>query len=35
MGRIDVHAHYIPPEYRAGLEAAGHSKPSGMPAIPQ
>ncbi|WP_157160293.1 amidohydrolase family protein [Cupriavidus sp. BIS7] len=34
MGRIDVHAHYIPPEYRAALEAAGHSKPSGMPAIP-
>ncbi|RZT36860.1 amidohydrolase family protein [Cupriavidus agavae] len=34
-GRIDVHAHYIPPGYRAALEAAGHGKPSGMPAIPQ
>lgn len=34
-GRIDVHAHYIPAEYRAALEAAGHGKPSGMPAIPR
>lgn len=33
--RIDVHAHYIPAEYRAALEAAGHGKPSGMPAIPR
>lgn len=33
--RIDVHAHYIPERYRAALEAAGHGKPSGMPAIPQ
>nr|WP_315594776.1 amidohydrolase family protein [uncultured Cupriavidus sp.] len=34
QGRIDVHAHYIPEQYRAALEAAGHGKPSGMPAIP-
>lgn len=33
-GRIDVHTHYIPDTYRAALEAAGHSKPSGMPGIP-
>ncbi|MBE8591937.1 amidohydrolase [Pseudomonas sp. MAFF 301449] len=33
-GRIDVHAHYIPDNYRQALEAAGHSKPSGMPGIP-
>lgn len=32
--RIDVHAHYIPDQYRTALEAAGHAKPSGMPAIP-
>ncbi|GJG94253.1 amidohydrolase family protein [Cupriavidus pauculus] len=34
-GRIDVHAHYIPDRYRTALEAAGQSKPSGMPAIPK
>lgn len=33
--RIDVHAHYIPERYRTALEAAGHGKPSGMPAIPE
>ncbi|HZZ10990.1 MAG TPA: amidohydrolase family protein [Paraburkholderia sp.] len=33
--RIDVHAHYLPERYRAALAAAGHSKPSGMPAIPE
>lgn len=33
--RIDVHHHYIPPAYRSALVAAGQSKPSGMPGIPQ
>jgi predicted TIM-barrel fold metal-dependent hydrolase len=33
--RIDVHAHFLPERYRAALAAAGHSKPSGMPAIPE
>lgn len=35
VGRIDVHAHYIPPGYREALLAAGHGKPSGMPGIPK
>jgi predicted TIM-barrel fold metal-dependent hydrolase len=34
VGRIDVHSHFVPEKYRAALVAAGHSKPSGMPAIP-
>ncbi|BDB28675.1 amidohydrolase (plasmid) [Cupriavidus sp. P-10] len=34
LRRIDVHAHYIPDQYRNALEAAGQGKPSGMPAIP-
>ncbi|WP_250514643.1 amidohydrolase family protein [Caballeronia sp. INDeC2] len=33
-GRIDVHAHFLPEHYRSALAAAGHSKPSGMPGIP-
>ncbi|OAT31591.1 2-amino-3-carboxymuconate 6-semialdehyde decarboxylase [Buttiauxella brennerae ATCC 51605] len=33
--RIDVHSHFLPERYRAALAAAGHSKPSGMPAIPE
>lgn len=32
--RIDVHAHFLPAGYRDALAAAGHSKPSGMPGIP-
>lgn len=32
--RIDVHAHYVPENYRSALVAAGHAKPSGMPGIP-
>jgi predicted TIM-barrel fold metal-dependent hydrolase len=35
MGRIDVHAHYLPERYREALLAAGHGKPSGMPGIPK
>jgi len=33
--RIDVHAHYLPPAYRAAARAAGHGQPDGMPALPQ
>ena len=32
--RIDTHAHYITPEYREALLAAGHARPDGIPAIP-
>src|SRR5579872_3053996 len=31
---LDVHAHYVPDEYRAWLLAAGHSQPDGFPQIP-
>ncbi|MDX3071152.1 amidohydrolase family protein [Streptomyces sp. MI02-7b] len=34
-GAIDVHAHYITPSYREALTAAGHTRPDGMPAIPE
>ncbi|OLR92901.1 amidohydrolase family protein [Actinokineospora bangkokensis] len=34
-GAIDVHAHYLTPRLRAAMEAAGHSRPDGMPAIPE
>src|ERR1700761_7929020 len=33
--RIDVHAHFVPPVYREATVAAGHSRPDGMPALPQ
>jgi 6-methylsalicylate decarboxylase len=32
--RIDVHFHYLPPEYRRAAENAGHSHPDGMPGLP-
>ncbi|KAF2816563.1 amidohydrolase 2 [Mytilinidion resinicola] len=32
--RIDVHSHFLPPEYCDELRKNGHSKPDGMPAIP-
>ena len=32
--RIDVHAHFVPPAWRAACEAHGHSRPDGMPGIP-
>ena len=32
--RIDVHAHYLPPPYRAALVAAGHGHPDGFPHVP-
>jgi len=34
MDRIDVHSHFLPPEYRAACEMTGHGKPDGMPALP-
>lgn len=33
--RIDVHAHYVPDFYRSALEAAGHTRPDGIKAIPE
>jgi predicted TIM-barrel fold metal-dependent hydrolase len=33
-GAIDVHAHYLPEEYRAALLANGHGQPDGFPQIP-
>lgn len=32
---IDVHAHYLPPSYRAALARAGIEHPDGMPAVPE
>ncbi|MDX2165989.1 MAG: amidohydrolase family protein [Deltaproteobacteria bacterium] len=31
---IDVHAHFLPPAYRAALLAAGHERPDGFPLLP-
>lgn len=33
--RIDTHAHFLPEFYRQALAENGHTKPDGMPAIPQ
>ncbi|KAF2798856.1 hypothetical protein K505DRAFT_321576 [Melanomma pulvis-pyrius CBS 109.77] len=33
--RVDVHSHFLPPIYSQALSETGHSKPDGMPAIPQ
>ncbi|CAA9963124.1 Amidohydrolase protein [Pyrenophora teres f. maculata] len=33
--RIDVHSHFLPPFYRTALSEHGHSRPDGMPAIPE
>lgn len=33
-GRIDVHAHFVPPVYREAALAAGHEHPDGMPVMP-
>jgi 6-methylsalicylate decarboxylase len=33
-GRIDVHAHYVPAEYRQALIDHGHAQPDGFPALP-
>ena len=32
--RIDVHSHFLPPNYSALLSSTGHTKPDGMPRIP-
>jgi 6-methylsalicylate decarboxylase len=32
--RIDVHAHYVPPDYREALIAHGHANPDGFPVLP-
>jgi hypothetical protein len=32
--RIDVHAHFVPPDWRTLQEDTGHEHPDGMPAIP-
>jgi 6-methylsalicylate decarboxylase len=32
---IDVHAHYLTDQYRKAAIAAGHSKPDGMPGLPE
>ena len=32
--KIDVHAHYLPPRYRAALLEAGHDQPDGFPQLP-
>jgi predicted TIM-barrel fold metal-dependent hydrolase len=33
--KIDVHAHYIPEDYREALVAAGQDRPDGIPALPE
>lgn len=33
--RIDVHAHYLPANYRLAASAAGHERPDGMPGLPR
>ena len=34
-GKIDVHAHYIPEDYREALVVAGQDRPDGIPALPE
>jgi 6-methylsalicylate decarboxylase len=34
LGKLDVHAHYLPEPYREALDRAGHSQPDGMAQIP-
>ena len=34
MPLIDVHAHFLPPQYRDALDAAGIDQPDGMPRVP-
>jgi len=35
MTMIDLHAHFLPPEYVAAAERAGHLRPDGMPGWPE
>ena len=34
QAKVDVHAHFIPDEYREALIAAGQDRPDGIPALP-
>lgn len=34
LPRIDVHAHFLPDDYRRAALAAGHAQPDGMPELP-
>lgn len=33
--RVDVHAHYLPRDYRQAALEAGHQQPDGMPSLPE
>jgi 6-methylsalicylate decarboxylase len=35
VSKIDVHAHYLPADYREALIANGHAEPDGFPVLPQ
>jgi predicted TIM-barrel fold metal-dependent hydrolase len=35
VSKIDVHAHYLPADYREALIANGHAEPDGFPALPE
>jgi hypothetical protein len=34
MNRIDVHSHFVPPNYRDECERTGNGQPDGMLALP-
>ena len=34
MSLIDVHAHFLPPQYRDALASAGIDEPDGFPRVP-
>jgi hypothetical protein len=34
LGKLDVHAHYLPDGYRQALQRSGHRQPDGMSQIP-
>ena len=35
VSKIDVHAHYLPADYREALIANGHTEPDGFPVLPE
>ena len=35
VSKIDVHAHYLPADYREALIANGHAEPDGFPVLPE
>jgi 6-methylsalicylate decarboxylase len=35
VSKIDVHAHYLPADYREALIANGHAEPDGFPVMPE